>query len=124
MGASAVGRESLYAALIADRPGRALASRKILDSEAPPIEPKVKAASFKEVDIYAKLKACDLLSNTGDILRPHQEPVNMCSAARREGVKVEPTYPASLQPKINDAPLVPQDAAHERADEQEKARQK
>ena len=60
MDTSAVERELLYKALIAERPAGARASRKIPDSKAPPIEPKEEATSSKEVDIFAKLEARDL----------------------------------------------------------------
>ena len=66
MDASAVGREPPREALIAERPGWSRAFRKILDSKAPPIGPKVEATSFEEVEIHAVLEARDILSGAED----------------------------------------------------------
>ena len=46
----------------------------------------------------------------------------MFPAALHEGPQGEPPYTASLAPKHNEAPWAPEDAAHERAAEREKAR--
>ena len=48
----------------------------------------------------------------------------MFSAAFHEGNKAEPHYTASFEPKLNEAPWAPQDAARKRAAGQEEARQK
>lgn len=41
------------------------------------METKAKPAPYKEVDIYATSQAGEALGGIGDILRPHQEAVNM-----------------------------------------------
>ena len=67
MDTSAVERDPLYKALIAERPAWDRACRETLGSKAPPIEPNVKAIAFKEVDSYAKLEARNPLSGIGGI---------------------------------------------------------
>ena len=124
MDTSAVERELLYKALIAERPAGARASRKIPDSKAPPIEPKVKGTAFKEVEIYVKLKARNLLSGVGDILRPRREAVNMYSAVLHGAMMAEPLFPAFLQPMLDEVPWAPRNAARNRANELAKARRK
>ena len=96
---------------------------KILDSRPPPVETKVKAASLEEVDIFAKLQACDLLSGVGEISRPRQWVIDVFSAALHGGVEAEPPYTAFLGPELHEAPWAPQEAARRRANKREKARQ-
>ena len=62
MGTPAAERERLYETLASDRPAWARVFRKILDSRAPPVEPKAKPAPYKEVGIYATLQGVDALS--------------------------------------------------------------
>ena len=62
MGISAAELAPLFRALVAERPTWARAFRKILDSDAPPIEPKVKVTASEEADVYAKWEARSRLS--------------------------------------------------------------
>ena len=91
-------------------------------SKAPPVETKGRPASFKEIDIYAKLRGADSLSDIGDILRRRQEVVDLFSAALYKEHKADPNYTAFLEPMLHAAPSAPQDAAHKRAAQQERAR--
>ena len=81
MDTSETGREPLYKSLANGRPAGARIFRKILDSEAPPVETKANPASIKEVDMYAATQGVETPSGLGDTLRPHQEAVNMFPAA-------------------------------------------
>ena len=124
MATSETEREPLYKSSAGDWPAWAQAFRKILDSIAPTVEAKVRAALYKEVDLYAESQACDLLSGTGEISRPRQEAPNMSSAALREGMKAGPLYTASLETKLSEAPWAPQGAAHQRANGRKEVRRK
>ena len=57
-------------------------------------------------------------------LRPRQEAVNLFIAAFHEGRKADRPHKQFLAPKLREAPRAPQDLAHRRAYEAQRARQK
>ena len=82
-----------------------------------------KAHLYKEVGIFAAIKADKMLHGAGEILRPRQEAANLFPAALRGGGKSCPPYAPFFPPKMGEAPWAPQGPAFKRAAGAGKARQ-
>ena len=117
-------RTQLYKILSDGRAGWARLLRKMLDAKSPPTEIEAKKPlPYKEVDIFAAIRANPALRGIGELLRPRQEAVNLFWEALRECSKATPQYTPFLAPRLSEALWPLQYPARERALEAEKNRQ-
>ena len=76
-GTSTAERAQLREILAGGRAGWARLLRKMIDAKTPPTEVAAKKSPpFKEVDIFAAVRANPSLSGIGELLRPRQQAAN------------------------------------------------